>query len=110
MTVENKKMYEDIKELLSFYSVNGFAALVLAPLVAKTSLEMNHLYHDLGFSSRSEMGRFMKRNFPLLAKEKPKDKLWKKYLYDRIGAVAPACATCDDQLTCFRCMVSEVSA
>ncbi len=110
MKIEHKLMYEDVRALLASYAVNGFAEVVLAPLVARTSLEMNHLYEDLGFKSRTEMGRFMKRNFPLLAEEKPKDKLWKKYLYDRIDAVAPACATCDDQATCFKCLLEELSA
>ena len=110
MRIEHKMMYEDVRALLASHAVNGFAEHVLAPLVARTSLEMNHLYEDLGFKSRTEMGRFMKRNFPLLSSEKPKEKLWKKYLYDCIDAVAPACATCDDQATCFRCRVEELSA
>lgn len=110
MSAEERLMYNDVKALLSGYAVNTFAQTVLAPLVAEKSLLMNHLYEDLGFKSRTEMGQFMKKNFPELAAEKPKDKLWKKYLYDRINAIAPACATCDDQLTCFRCMVSEISA
>lgn len=110
MNKEHEIMYEDVRALLASYAVNGFAEMVLAPLVARTSLEMNHLYEDLGFKSRTEMGRFMKRNFPGLAEEKPKEKLWKKYLYDCIGAVAPACATCDDQATCFKCIMQELSA
>ena len=110
MTIKHRVMYEDLRALLASHAVNGFAELVLSPLVARTSLEMNHLYEDLGFKSRTEMGRFMKRNFPVLASEKPKDKLWKKYLYDCINAVAPACATCDDQESCFKCMVAELSA
>ena len=110
MRTEHKIMYDDIRMLLASHAVNGFAQMVLAPLVARTSLEMNHLYEDLGFKSRTEMGRFMMRNFPELAKQKPKDKLWKKYLYDCIGAVAPACATCDDQATCFKCIMQELSA
>jgi nitrogen fixation protein NifQ len=110
MIPEHEKMYSDVKSLLASYAVNHYAATVLAPMVARHSLMMNHLYEDLGFSSRTEMGKFMKRNFPKLAEEKPKDKLWKKYLYDRIGSIAPACATCDDQLTCFRCLFQEIGA
>ena len=110
MTTEHEIMYDEIRMMLASYAVNGFAEMVLAPLVARTSLEMNHLYEDLGFKSRTEMGRFMMRNFPELAKQKPKDKLWKKYLYDCIDAVAPACATCDDQATCFKCIMQELSA
>ena len=110
MTPEHKLMYEDVKSLLESHAINGYAKTVLAPLVAGKSLEMNHLYEDLGFKSRTEMGHFMMRNFPTLAEQKPKDKLWKKFIYDRIGAIAPACAGCDDQMTCFKCLVKELSA
>jgi nitrogen fixation protein NifQ len=103
-------LYEEVKELLSAHAVDRFAREEMAPLVASKSLEMNHLYEDLGFKSRTEMGKFMKKHFPTLAENKPKDKLWKKYIYDAIGKVAPACATCDDQMTCFACRVKEVSA
>jgi nitrogen fixation protein NifQ len=107
---ELEVMEREIIALLKMYAVNGQAKYILAPLVAKKSLEMNHLYEDLGFQSRTQMGKFMKKNFPQLAANKPKDKLWKKYLYDCIGKVAPACATCDDQLTCFSCLLKEMSA
>jgi len=110
MKPEHKLMYEDVRALLQSYAVNEHARMVLAPMVAHKSLEMNHMYEDMGFKSRTDMGKFMSKNFPKLAAEKPKEKLWKKYLYDRIGSVAPACATCDDQLTCFKCMVKELSA
>ncbi|MBN2897110.1 MAG: nitrogen fixation protein NifQ [Campylobacterales bacterium] len=103
-------LYEAVRDLLRAHAINGYAANILAPHVARTSLQMNHLYEDLGFKSRSEMGRFMSRNFPTLAAQKPKEKLWKKFLYDSIGAVAPACITCNDQATCFTCMLSEMSA
>jgi len=109
MTVQ-KKMYEDVKQLLQAHASSEHAKIILAPLVAKYSLQMNHMYEDMGFKSRTQMGEFMKLNFSTLAAQKPKDKLWKKYLYDRIGSLAPACATCDDQLTCFTCMVKEKSA
>lgn len=106
----NEMMQKEITELLYSYGVNAFAQGVIAPWVAHKSLDMNHLYQDLGFKSRTEMGKFMKKNFPLLAAKKPKDKLWKKYLYDEIGQIAPACISCNDQVTCFSCIVSEMSA
>ncbi len=110
MTTEHIKMYEDIKNLLVSYASDEQAKYVLAPLVASTSLKMNHLYQDLGFKNRVEMGKFMMTHFPELAKQKPKDKLWKKFLYECINSIAPACLTCDDQETCFRCILSEASA
>ncbi len=110
MNKEHIKMYEDVKNLLVANASNPHAKEFLADEVAKTSLEMNHLYEDLGFKSRTEMGRFMMENFTSLAKDKPKDKLWKKYLYECIDSIAPACVSCNDQETCFRCILSEVSA
>jgi len=103
-------MYEEIRELLVAHANNDYARDTIAPMVALKSLEMNHLYEDLGMKSRTEMGKFMAKHFPTLAANKPKDKLWKKYLYDAIGKVAPACATCNDQLTCFACILKEQSA
>ncbi|HFS82678.1 MAG TPA: hydrogenase [Epsilonproteobacteria bacterium] len=110
MTTENRLMYDEVLSLLGRHAANVYAREEIAPLVAAKSLEMNHLYQDLGLKNRTEMGKFMKHHFPTLAARKPKEKLWKKYLYDSIGEIAPACATCDDQLTCFACMVGEMSA
>lgn len=90
---------------LQSFAKDDYAKYQMAPLVAKTSLMPNHLYQDLGFKSRIEMGRFMKEYFPTLASIKPSTKLWKKYIYDSIGEVAPACATCSDQVNCFACQV-----
>ncbi len=103
-------MSNKIENYLKKYAINDEARYVIAPLVAKKSLEMNHLYQDLGFKSRTQMGSFMAQHFPHLAQLKPKDKLWKKFLYDAIGMVAPACATCNDQEHCFTCLIAEASA
>lgn len=103
-------MEKEIAALLHHYGVNAYAQTILGKWVAYESLKMNHLYHDLGFKSRTQMGAFMKKNYPHLALQKPKDKLWKKFLYDKIGRVAPACISCDDQFNCFKCIVSEMSA
>jgi len=103
-------MEKEVSQLLGLYALNSYVKDILAPWIAYESLKMGHLYEDLGLSSRSEMGKFMKKNFPILASKKPVDKLWKKFIYDEIGKVAPACATCDDQMSCFSCMVSELSA
>jgi len=110
MKLENKEMYEAVKNLLASHAIDAHAKNILAPRVALTSLMMNHLYQDLGFKNRVEMGKFMMEYFPSLAKQKPKEKLWKKYLYECIDAIAPACAECDDQESCFRCVLSEKSA
>lgn len=103
-------MRTEIENFLKKYAIDDEARYVIAPKVAATSLEMNHLYQDLGFKNRIEMGQYMKRYFPHLAEIKPKEKLWKKFLYDSIGKVAPACARCDDQIHCFTCLLAEASA
>lgn len=100
----------EIENFLKKYANSEEARYVVAPHIAKTSLEMNHLYQDMGFKNRIQMGEYMKQHFPHLADIKPKEKLWKKFLYDSVGKVAPACATCDDQEHCFRCILEEASA
>lgn len=92
-----------VRELLQYHAKDEYSRNEVAPHVAKVSLQMNHLYEDLGFKNRAEMGSFMKEHFPTLAKQKPSDKLWKKYIYDLINEIAPACATCYDQINCFAC-------
>ena len=106
----HEQMCHAVTSLLAAHATNTYAKEVLAPYIASVSLEMNHLYEDLGFQSRSEMGKFMMKNFSTLAVQKPKEKLWKKFLYDKIGAVAPACATCNDHDSCFSCLLKEMSA
>ena len=108
MTNEQKTMYNQVVELLQNHSVDEYAKNTIAPLVAQKSLLMNHLYQDLGLNNRIEMGKFMKKHFPTLASKKPQDKLWKKYIYDEIGKIAPACASCSDQVNCFSCLVAEL--
>ncbi len=109
MNEKYKTMYNQVVELLSSYAVDEYAKDTIAPLVAEKSLLKNHLYQDLGLNNRIEMGKFMKKHFPTLASKKPKDKLWKKFIYDEIGEIAPACASCDDQINCFSCLVAELS-
>lgn len=110
MKMDLKKVEKEVCDLLQMHSVNSFARDVLAPWVAHKSLEMGHLYSDLGLESRTEMGRFMQRNFPTLAQNKPKDKLWKKFIYDEIGKIAPACENCSDNISCFGCITDEINA
>lgn len=98
-------LIEEVDMLLKLYAVDNLAKKKVAPFVAERSVEMNHLYEDIGFKNRKQMGKFMKLHFPKLAEMKPSNKLWKKHIYDQIGKVAPACATCPDQSGCFRCML-----
>ncbi len=107
MNLENKKslkiLEQKVADFLSDYAVDLYSKEHIAPHIAKISLMQNHLYEDLGFSSRTEMGRYMNENFPILSKIKPKEKLWKKFIYDSINETAPACENCKDQIYCFSC-------
>ena len=107
---EHDMMFHEIDTYLKKYAINEEARYCIAPLIALKSLEMNHLYQDMGFKSRTQMGAYMAEHFPRLVYMKPKDKLWKKFLYDAIGKVAPACASCNDQEHCFTCILAEASA
>jgi len=100
-------MESEILILLQAHANDDYARDELSPWIAKTSLQMGHLYSDLGLESRKEMGEFMFKHFTSLAKLKPEDKRWKKYLYDCIGKTAPACAACDDISNCFHCSLNQ---
>jgi len=102
-----EKLEKKVTQLLVQHAIDSYARDEIAPHVAKTSLMMGHLYEDLELRSRFEMGQYMKRYFPTLAQLKPRDILWKKFIYDSIGEVAPACATCKDQINCFACQVAS---
>jgi nitrogen fixation protein NifQ len=104
-TTPNEVLEAKVTNLLQFFAKDNYSKDKIAPHVAKTSLEMNHLYQDLGFKNRLEMGRYMQEHFPKLSQMKPKDSLWKKYLYDLLLETAPACAQCNDQETCFSCKI-----
>ncbi|WP_419763511.1 MAG: nitrogen fixation protein NifQ [Arcobacter sp.] len=100
-------MEKEVLALLTKHANDDFAKENLAPLIARTSIEMGHLYSDLGLPSREEMGKLMSANFSSLAKLKPSDVRWKKYLYDCIAKTAPACAKCTDISNCFHCSLAS---
>ena len=105
MSTDIEILEKKVTKLLIQHAKDDFAKNEIAPHVAKTSLMMGHLYQDLMLRNRFEMGQYMKKHFPTLAQIKPKDILWKKFIYDSIGEVAPACASCKDQINCFACQV-----
>lgn len=100
-----KKLEEKVTIFLQQYAKDDYAKKEIAPHLANISLMMNHLYQDLGFDNRAQMNNFMQEHFPKLTLIKPKDKLWKKFIYDSINEIAPACEFCPDQTTCFSCKI-----
>jgi len=86
-------------------SANSDEGLVMASKIAEKSTLENHLYEDLGLKSREAMSAMMARNYKNLSDKKPKHIRWKKFLYDSIGEVAPACLSCGDKDSCFTCEI-----
>ena len=80
----------------------------LAHIIARRSLEPNHLWQDLGLHSRADLSALMGRHFAPLAAANWMDMKWKKFFYrelcQRDGLVAckaPVCNACGDFLDCF---------
>jgi nitrogen fixation protein NifQ len=80
----------------------------IADIVATACAGSDHLWQDLGLSSRAELTRLLWVNFPELAKENSSDMKWKKFLYRRFCASegiyvcpAPSCSQCRDYARCF---------
>lgn len=92
-----------IESLLREYAINTLAQTTLSRDIALASMKENHLYEDMGFHSRKDYELFMNEHYPLLAQKKPQGVRWKKFLFDSIGAVAPACSHCPDTDECFSC-------
>lgn len=100
---------EDIYHLLMTQRAHehhseNWAAHILATACAGS----DHLWQDLGFSSRDELTRLMWVNFPDLARANSGDMKWKKFIYrqfcSREGIYvcpAPSCGECKDYAKCF---------
>lgn len=97
----NVELEKLVCELLQKHATDIMAHDEIAPYIARKSLEINHLYEAMGFDTRAVMASYMRQYFPTLAAKKPDDVRWKKFLYDSIGAVAPACKGCPDLDDCF---------
>lgn len=80
----------------------------LAAILARRSLEPNHLWQDMGFHNRSELNTMFRRHFPALVALNSSDMKWKKFFYrqlcEREGLMlckSPNCEVCDDVEVCF---------
>lgn len=80
----------------------------LADIVARRCMRPNHLWQDLGFRNRRELGWMMMRHFETLAERNRADMKWKKFFYRTICrdegymlCAAPSCSECDDFDHCF---------
>lgn len=80
----------------------------LAAMIARRAQQPNHLWQDLGLTSRRDLSELMMRHFKPLARRNSRDMKWKKFLYRMICAdasyalcTAPSCSECDDFDVCF---------
>ncbi|CAA7615280.1 nitrogen fixation protein NifQ [Magnetospirillum sp. UT-4] len=99
-------------DLRSLLIANGSCGSVeeawLAHIIARRSLEPNHLWQDLGLSSRGDLGQLMRRHFAPLAEANFGDMKWKKFFYRQLCQAenivickSPVCEQCDDFRVCF---------
>ncbi|CAO3400153.1 nitrogen fixation protein NifQ [Azospirillum palustre] len=80
----------------------------LAAILARRSLEPNHLWQDMGFHDRGELNTMFRRHFPALVALNSGDMKWKKFFYrqlcEREGLMlckSPNCEVCEDVEVCF---------
>ena len=108
-TGEDALEEEDLRALLLEHRASDAEEPVwLAAIVARRSLEPNHLWQDLGFASRDELGAMFRRHFPSLVALNSGDMKWKKFFYRQLCSregfllcKAPHCEKCDDHAACF---------
>jgi nitrogen fixation protein NifQ len=94
--------------LLAQRSTEGDAGRWLAAMIARRSMEPNHLWEDLGLRERPELTRLLVRHFTPLAARNTKNMKWKRFFYRTLceddGLVmctTPVCTQCNDFDLCF---------
>ena len=94
--------------LLAHRSTEGNAGAWLAAMIARRSMEPNHLWEDLGLRERSELTRLLMRHFFPIASRNTRNMRWKRFFYRSLceddGLVmctAPVCTQCSDFTMCF---------
>ncbi len=80
----------------------------MASAVARACLFSDHLWQDLGLTSRKDLSGLLTRHFQPLASKNTGDMKWKKFFYkqlcEREGlnlCKAPSCGVCADYKICF---------
>lgn len=100
---------QDLINLLKQYSNPQAVEIdwIIAILVAGC-LGSDHLWHDLGLWSRSQLTDLLHYNFPELAAKNVHDMKWKKFLYKQLCEAeglylcrVPSCEFCVDYLKCY---------
>ncbi len=100
---------EDLRDLLLRHRTIGREEEVwLSAIVARRSLEFNHLWQDLGLHSRADLSGLLRGNFTALAAKNDRDMKWKKFFYRAMCeeeglrlCKSPNCDICEDMPLCF---------
>ena len=89
-------------------SSHGETGRWLAAMIARRSMEPNHLWEDLGLRERSELTRILMRHFAPLAMRNTKNMRWKRFFYRMLCeddgfamCTTPVCTQCPDFDLCF---------
>ena len=94
--------------LLAQRSTEGNVGRWLAAMIARRSMEPNHLWEDLGLRERSELSRLLERHFAPLAARNTRNMRWKRFFYRMlceddgfVMCTTPVCTQCNDFDLCF---------
>ncbi len=94
--------------LMQNCSNDGPVGRWLAAIVARRSLESNHLWEDLGLAERTDLSKLLLRHFPGLAEKNTRNMRWKKFLYRALCEAegfsmcpSPTCDSCAEFHICF---------
>lgn len=103
---EEAAMVRDL--LLVQRSTLGETGRWLASMVARRSIEPNHLWEDLGLRNRGELSRLLMRHFAPLASRNVRNMRWKRFFYRMlceddgfVMCTTPVCTNCSDFQLCF---------
>jgi len=99
----------DLRQLLLDHRSHGYIAEEwLAHIIARRSLQPNHLWQDLGLTGRADLSLLMMRHFAPLAAANVNDMKWKKFFYRTLCqqegvsiCKSPTCDSCRDFVHCF---------
>jgi nitrogen fixation protein NifQ len=108
-TIEFDEEEEQLRAMFDRYRVDdSLETGWLVSMLARRCMSPNHLWQDLGLSSRGDLNRLMRERFPALAARNAQNMKWKKFFYRCLCEMegftlcaAPSCAECSDYSACF---------
>lgn len=100
---------EELRDLLFSYLYEPeLSGHWMASIVTAACMGTDHLWRDLGLSSRAVLNQLLRHNFPALVAENNADMKWKKFLYRKLCETggdyvcrSPSCDACVSYDDCF---------